>query len=54
MHYASARFLSRYVEWKNVEKNQEPVTNQRITDIYRPFGTDKSVPYAKDNIFLIQ
>ena len=25
---------------------KEPVTIQRNTDVYPPFGTDKSVPYA--------
>ena len=45
MHSASVTVLSGYVEWKNVGKNLEPVTNQRTTDVHPRFGTDKSVPY---------
>ena len=53
MHSASVTVLRRCVEWKNVEK-RAPVTIQRTMDIHRLFGTDKSVPYAKHNVFTIQ
>ena len=33
---------------------KEPVTIQRNTDVYPPFGTDKSVPYANTGKYTIQ
>ena len=51
MHSTSATFLSGYIEWIIVGKKLEPVTIQRTMDIHQRFGTDKSVPYAKHNIF---
>ena len=51
MHSTSATFLSGYIEWIIVGKKLEPVSIQRTMDIHQRFGTDKSVPYAKHNIF---
>ena len=31
-----------------------PFPVQRTMDVHQPFGTDKSVPYAKHNVFTIQ
>ena len=38
----------------NCWKKLEPVSNQRTTDVHRPFGRPESVPYAKHNVFTIQ
>ena len=45
MHSASVTFLSGYLEWNIVGKKLEPVINQRTTDVHRPFGMHKCIPY---------
>ena len=53
MHSASVTFESRYVEWKNVKK-QEPVANQRTKDVHRRFGTHECVPCEHIPAFFFQ